>query len=363
MSTIGKAIPSGSRFYPAYCLIAFLVLAIPLSSCSLVDPTEDENELVLELDVELAPSQIMASDFTHGVIRPDGSIWTWGPNSEGTLGDGTLDTKNYPVRALNIRNAVSLDTDGGIAIAADADGNIFFWGNNFYYLEYPDTVVVVPKVISSLPGARSVKFSGNRVYILREDSTLWYFDHDHNAPTTFQRPSHYAHPSGICQVSEVYALSCDGTLIFLPEYPIDPINGGPIDGLNDVVQVASVWNRRTFVLKRDGTVWGWGQNWFGTLGDGTEQNRAVPDRVKNLNGIVAISSQFERNLALRYDGTLWYWGMVDATQETGITEPVRVDLRDVQSMYAGTTSLARTKDGTFWQFHAEDLKPQRLQFN
>jgi len=68
----------------------------------------------------------------------------------------------------------------------------------------------------------------------------------------------------------------------------------------------------SFALRADGKVWAWGRNNSGQLGDGTTTTRSVPVQVHGLNHIVAIAGAGgtlgEHAIALRSDGTVWAWG-------------------------------------------------------
>jgi alpha-tubulin suppressor-like RCC1 family protein len=61
-------------------------------------------------------------------------------------------------------------------------------------------------------------------------------------------------------------------------------------------------------LKMDGTVWAWGVNNWGQLGDNTTTNRAFPGQVVNLIGVSAVSAGKAHNVALKLDGTVRAWG-------------------------------------------------------
>ncbi len=111
-------------------------------------------------------------------------------------------------------------------------------------------------------------------------------------------------------------------------------------------------------LRGDGTVWAWGYNVLGQLGNGTTSG-AGPVRVggTSLNGVTQVAAGAFHSLALRSDGTVWAWGwnhfgqLGDATTVTR-TGPVRVTgLEDVVAVAAGTGhSLALTADGTVWSW-------------
>ena len=62
-------------------------------------------------------------------------------------------------------------------------------------------------------------------------------------------------------------------------------------------------------LAEDGTVWAWGANDSGQLGDGTTVNRFSPVQVSGLSGVVAVVAGACHSLALRSDGSVWAWGM------------------------------------------------------
>ncbi|MEJ1643772.1 hypothetical protein SMA60_26495, partial [Escherichia coli] len=70
----------------------------------------------------------------------------------------------------------------------------------------------------------------------------------------------------------------------------------------------------SIALKSDGTVWAWGGNWAGQLGDGSYKSSNIPIKTKELSGIIAISCGGQHNLALKSDGTVWAWGINDKGQ-------------------------------------------------
>jgi alpha-tubulin suppressor-like RCC1 family protein len=78
-----------------------------------------------------------------------------------------------------------------------------------------------------------------------------------------------------------------------------------VQGLTDVVEVAAGW-RHSLALRRDGTVWAWGNNDHGQLG--ITPNPLVPHPVRGLTDVVAIRAGRDTSYALRRDGTLWAWG-------------------------------------------------------
>jgi alpha-tubulin suppressor-like RCC1 family protein len=97
-----------------------------------------------------------------------------------------------------------------------------------------------------------------------------------------------------------------------------------------------------FALLADGSLWAWGANSWGRLGDGTMTNRPTPARLDGLNGVAEIYVDGPTVFALMSDGTLWAWGdnqygqLGDGTK-TNRLAPVRVEgLNGVMRVYPDT---------------------------
>ncbi len=130
----------------------------------------------------------------------------------------------------------------------------------------------------------------------------------------------------------------------------------------DIITLASGGDH-TVALRVDGTVWTWGRNANGQLGDGSWTNKNVPTRVAMLRDIVSVAAAvIPHSLAVRADGTVWAWGwnangqLGDGTT-TDQPTPVQVKdpsdpsgfLTDVIAVAAGERhSLALKANGTVW---------------
>src|SRR5690606_10361836 len=111
----------------------------------------------------------------------------------------------------------------------------------------------------------------------------------------------------------------------------------------------------THIIKSDGSVWGWGENMYNQLDDGTFMTQFYPVKSNNLHSITSLAAGSGHVLALRSDGTVWAWGSNMNGQigdGTGSMkwEPVRVPgLVDIVQIAAGTShSMALQNDGTVW---------------
>jgi len=146
--------------------------------------------------------------------------------------------------------------------------------------------------------------------------------------------------------------------------------GGSAEKTGQIVQVyglsgvtaISAGENHTVALKTDGTVWAWGSNTSGQLGDGTGgeyETSIISVQASSLTGVTAISAGEEHTVALKSDGTVWTWGynkygqLGDGTKKTRKT-PVRVTgLSDVTAISAGLYhTLALKTDETVWAWGA-----------
>lgn len=129
-----------------------------------------------------------------------------------------------------------------------------------------------------------------------------------------------------------------------------------VQNLSDVIAVAA-GNDHSLALKADGTVWAWGRNLKGQLGDGTTTDRSTPVQVQNLSDVIAIGGGIHFSVALKSDGTVWAWGWEyggrlgnGKTENNIVSTPVQVsNLTDVVAIDAGASHiLALKSDGTVW---------------
>ena len=134
---------------------------------------------------------------------------------------------------------------------------------------------------------------------------------------------------------------------------------------NSSPRVVSVWGgaMTQMILESDGSVWAWGANNNGQLGNGTTNNTYVPTRVVGPGGVgyfgpaSAIMGGEAHNFALKPDGTVWCWGANNSTMGllgngTTSASAVPVQASNLTSTVSlggrGYHSLAIKSNGTVW---------------
>ncbi|WP_082408344.1 RCC1 domain-containing protein [Verrucomicrobium spinosum] len=119
--------------------------------------------------------------------------------------------------------------------------------------------------------------------------------------------------------------------------------------------------RHHLAVKSDGTVWAWGQNSSGQLGNGATVDSNVPVQVSGLTNVVSVAAGSSWSLALKSDGTVWGWGTnqgyygggttADTSiprQVTGLSDIVKIAVSCKTGTIARFFAYAVKSDGTLW---------------
>jgi alpha-tubulin suppressor-like RCC1 family protein/fibronectin type 3 domain-containing protein len=259
-------------------------------------------------------------------LKEDGSVWSWGYNDYGQLGDGTNTNSNVPIMIAGINGVKAVSTGHSHCLALKIDGSVWAWGANYNYQlgDGSTTPRNIPTQVANLSNIRAAAAGSHHSVALKEDGTVWVWG---------------SNSSG--QLG-------DGTTT-------DRTTPVQVPGLNDIVSVAATGDF-TIALKKDGSVYTWGNNYYGQLGDGSAGNRTKPYRV-NISGVKFIASGYDTAYAIKNDGFLWAWGHNNYGQIGDWTTydrylPVKVgNLANVTTVSApGDFALAVTEGGTLWSW-------------
>lgn len=272
-------------------------------------------------------------------LKTDGTLWAWGGGGMGQLGDGGSTDRATPVKVMDFVTAVA--AGGNHSLAVQADGSLWAWGNNASgQLGLGTRDNAVHATPTKVMDAVSAVYAGaSHSLAIKTDGSLWAWG---------------ANRSGQLGIGSAQDQAV------------------PVKVMDSVTAVAA-GEAHTLALKADGTLWAWGANLAGQLGADTPGGDPMADCLTPLQvmgGVSAVSASRAYSLALKTDGTLWAWGDNQygqlgnggtgnmAVMQPGVgstfcqTTPVQI-LSEVSAVSAGGSSrachvLALKTDGSLW---------------
>ncbi|HRG59249.1 MAG TPA: T9SS type A sorting domain-containing protein [Bacteroidia bacterium] len=257
-------------------------------------------------------------------LKDDGSVWSWGSNLYGGLGNGSTTSISTPAQVTSISNVSAISAGGWHSTALKNDGTVWTWGWNADGQLGDGTLVdkLIPTQISGLNGVTSIKAGTYHVLVLKSDGTVWAWGDNE------------------------YGQIGNGTTITDQTTPVQVLSG--------VTKIAA-GRFFSMALKSDGTVWTWGQNLYGQLGNGTTTDSPSPIQVSGINNVIDITCGAFECHVIKSDETAWAWGrntygnLGDGTAANSSTPVQSVGLTNVVRIAAGTNfALFAKSDGTFW---------------
>jgi alpha-tubulin suppressor-like RCC1 family protein len=318
----------------------------------------------------------------HSLVIKSGSpntVWATGSNSHGQIGDATYTYRNSPVQVSSLTgvakvsggfdHSLALLTNGGVrGWGYNPDGQLGTGSNSPFNANTPQTTN-----LGNVSGTVVDIEAGDQHNLLRTNSgTLYAWGDNASGRVGDGTQTDRSQPVLISGISNVSVLA-PGDLFTLALQSDGTIHGW---GSNDDTRLALVgvavqqkfplYNPASteFVaissggyhvlgLKADGTVWAWGNNSNGQLGDGTTTYRSTPVQVSSLSSVTAISAGRFHSLARLSNGTVWSWGRNNEGQlginsTTSQSSPVQMlNISGAAGVAAGGYhSLILLSDGT-----------------
>jgi len=189
-------------------------------------------------------------------LMSDGTLWAWGDNSEGQLGDGTTSSRTAPVK-VSIADVIDISASGTNTIALKRDGTVWVWGADAS-IDAIAGSASSPIKVSSLSNVVSVNASGNGAFVVKSDGTLWAWGFNANGRLG------------------------DGT-------NIDRTTPVQVVGLHNIVSFYDT-GFTVYAVRADGSVYSWGYGAIGSVSDNsTVVSRYIPGLITGLSGVAKVS--------------------------------------------------------------------------
>jgi alpha-tubulin suppressor-like RCC1 family protein/lysophospholipase L1-like esterase len=295
--------------------------------------------------------QFEASSAFTFALRRDGTVWAWGSGINGQLGNGSKLSSRVPVPVSGLTNVVAIAAGDQTGYALRTDGTVWAWGSGSAGQlgnHQQCTTSAVPVQVQGLSGVKAIAAGGVTAYALRADGHVVAWGSNSRGAIGNGETSQFRNQYPDCTIPDQH----------------DVLSPVPVSGLSDVVALAGGLGNG-YALRKDGTVWAWGSGGFGALGNGdtTEADGLTPVQVKGLPQIQTVvgSSAGYTAYALDSGGTVWAWGF-DGQGNLGNSAPCSVqpttfsavpvqvaNLSGMTSIGAGADNgYARKRDGTVW---------------
>lgn len=296
-------------------------------SGQLGDGTNINRKIMVKI-MDNAAAVSAGGSFT-AAIKTDGSLWTWGYNGYGQLGDGT-NTKRYkPVKVMD--NVAAVCAGDSHTAAIKTDGSLWTWGNNGYGQLGNGTTDPTGtkgyKPVKVMDNVAAVSLGANHTAAIKTDGSLWmwgwndygqlgdYINIGYSQNTIRNKPKKVMDNVASVSAGGSYtaAVKTDGSLWMWGSNRSGQLGDGTKNDRNtlfkvmDDVAAVSAGDYQMNAIKKDGSLWTWGKNMVGQLGDGTSRDRYTPAKI--MDDVTAVSGDFEHNIAVKTDGSLWAWGL------------------------------------------------------
>jgi len=313
----------------------------------------------------------IAAGANHNIaVKSDGSVWAWGDNTYGQLGDGTTVKASAP-KQVSARLGPSLDAYLSVSagkyhsVVVAADGSVWTWGDNRngQLGDGTTTASAVPKRVAL--GYKTASAGYWSTVAVRSDGSLWAWGSDSSGGLGTGAVLANSAPKAIganyVSVSSAYwntlGLKSDGSLWAWGDNTFGQLGNGTTIDSSIPVAVGSGYAMGVMggfhaaALKIDGSLWSWGSNAQGQLGDGTKTDSSVPKQRGSNYAAVALGNA--HTLALKSDGSLWAWGdntygqLGDGTTLERLL-PVQIGTGYMSIAAGSYHSVAAKADGSLW---------------
>jgi len=266
-------------------------------------------------------------------ISQDGSLWGWGENGNNQLGDGSTTDRLQPV-LISSGSWSSVSAGFTHTMAIKSDGTLWAWGSDSYDKlgNGSSGNAAFPQQIGMASDWKEVIAGERGTLAIKTNGTLWGWGANSNGYL------------GNGQASG---------------YQIDvPVQIGTATNWN---HIAGSNNRHCIAIKTDGTLWAWGRNHAGQIGDGTTTDRFTSVQIGTTNDWKWIDAGSRFSFALKNDNTLWAWGFANSGISLNSTTPLQIGTDTWKTVsvkkYESQQYLLMTKaNGTLWGWGSDDYQ-------
>jgi len=279
------------------------------------------------------------------VLKTDGSVWAWGENSFGQVGNGNAESSMlYEIEPVKIMDGVKqIDAGYGHALAVTETGDLYIWGDNSLgqigdgktlvgYGMVPQNIQNTPEKIMS-DVAMAAAGGQNSAAVTKDGDLFCWGWNDYG-----------------CVGNGEFRIDSNGENICVIT-PFKVMSDVAFVSLGDVCSAA---------IGSDGSLYMWGDNEYGSLGKALSDNNIIPEPEKVMDGVKSVSVGLT-TLAIDINGNLYAWGDNEfggigngkigdgdyTTADALVTVPELV-MADVATVSSDVHTIAVTREGALY---------------
>jgi len=295
---------------------------------------------LVSTSVSASTAKVYAGYYHSMALKADGTVWAWGDNSDGQLGNGTTIAHTTPVQVSYLSNITEIACGDNNPVALKSDGTVWIWGRDWLHwnaLTYTAPIMSTPTQLTGISQVSAIASGHSHGVALKNDGTVWWWGYqalNNGAHIVASTPTLVNGLSGITAITADYALKPDGSVWALN------LGGTPaqLAGISSVASLAqygaTYGNANQYAVKTDGSIW---------------SLKNIPAQVTTISSLLAVAedgpgfaSLAYPTIALKSDNTIWAWNQNgNATQVAGISGAIAIS-------NAGSHVLVIKSDGTVW---------------
>lgn len=260
----------------------------------------------------------------HCGLKTDGSAWCWGNNSGGQLGDGTSSSSYVPVEPISELDWNYIGATRSSTCGIKEDDTLWCWGSNYegkLGIGSQELWYDTPQQVGDSGDWLMVSAGDGHACGIRTDNTLWCWGSNEQG-----------------RLGQGNQDEEDSSLV-------------PVQVGTDSDWVDLSVGEHSCAIRENGSLWCWGDNHGGQLGDGTTEDRSLPVRTVAEAQWIEIAVSHRHSCGIQDDGSLWCWGRNTygqlGTPEDGLqyAEPTRVDIdREFVTVATGPENTCTVTD-------------------
>lgn len=296
--------------------------------------------------------QIEAGENFTLLLKENGTVWAWGNNKYGQLGNGTTEQSGIPQKISELENIVHIYAGATFAFAINHRGEVFAWGDNRYAQLGDGTTTqrTKPVRITSLTNIKKISAGYYHTVALKNDGTVYFWGNPKMNTNVygyeFERRPIEIDIKNIKDISSgkthIVILSEDGEIYTWGENSKGQLGNGTFGDTVDSPQKIKLSANITKIesgsehcvaLDDSGHIYAWGSNLYGQLGDGTNENKYIPIVISTIDDIKDVIAGYRHTILIKNNNDIYTCGNNEYGQlGNGTTDNSTVPIK-VSSQY------------------------------